>query len=72
MPPDLKITIADIREAGHCARMRGWFQQQALYDEFRKMVKGGSIDAEKLLATGDPRALNVVSKVMKREGLTDG
>jgi hypothetical protein len=67
VPPDLEITITDIRLAGHCARVRGFFMQHGLYDEFKEMMKGGTISAEKLLATGDPRAVQVVQLKLERE-----
>lgn len=70
--PELQITIDDIRKAGHCAKMRGWFQHHGLYDEFRDMVKGGSIDASKLLATGDPRVHQVIRAKAQREARDDG
>lgn len=65
-PDDLQISIDDIRKAGHCARMRGWFQQHGLYEEFKDLVKGGSIAASKLAATGDPRALQVIRCTIER------
>lgn len=71
VPPDLEITITDIRAAGHCARMRGFFMQHGLYDEFKAMMKGGTISAEKLLGTGDPRAVQVIQLKLQRER-TDG
>lgn len=65
---DLPITITDIRQAGHCAKdLRAWFRLHDLEDEFKAMVKGGSIPAAKLLATGDPRAIRVVGIVAERE-----
>lgn len=67
VPPGLEISVTDIRRAGHCARMRGFFMQHDLYDEFRAMMKGGTIAAEKLLATGDPRAEQVVQLKLERE-----
>ena len=72
IPPDMPITVTDIREAGHCGRMRGFFRQYGLEAEFREMTKGGSITAAKMLATGDARAIGVVKRVAKREGLLDG
>ena len=66
IPGDLEITITDMREAGHCARMRGWFMQHDLYDDFRLMVKGGSIPASKMIATGDPRAIKIVERKARK------
>lgn len=68
VPPDLQISITDIKRAGHCARVRGFFMQHDLYDEFKAMMKGGTIAADKLLATGDPRAVHVVQLKLEREG----
>jgi hypothetical protein len=65
IPPDLEITITDIRNRGHCARMAKFFRTNGLRDEYAAMIRGGSINAQTLAATGDPRALDVVAAKMK-------
>lgn len=59
-PDDLEISLADITILGRCRKVRPWFRDHGLDDEFRTLVKGGSIKASILLATGDPRAEQVV------------
>lgn len=70
--PNLRVTISDIRAAGHCANMRPFFRQHGLYAEFRVMIKGGSISAQQLLDTGDARAVQVVERMMAKEPRDDG
>lgn len=65
IPPDLEITITDIRKRGHCARMAKFFREHDLRDDYAAMIRGGSINARKLAATGDPRALDVVAAKMR-------
>lgn len=67
IPPDFPISMADIRAAGHCARVRGWCQRHDLYEEFKELVRGGTITAAKLLATGDPYARKVVERAFERQ-----
>jgi hypothetical protein len=67
IPPDLEITITDITILGRCRKMREWFRDNDLDDEFRALVKGGTISAEKLIATGDPRAAQVINAKLNRE-----
>lgn len=64
-PPDLIITISDIRKAGHCTRgARTWFEQQDL--DFRAFLRDG-ITAEDFLASGDAQAQQVVARKLARE-----
>ena len=65
IPPDLEITITDIVACGHCARMAQFFRSNGLRDDYAAMLKGGSISAVKLASTGDPRALNVVRRMIE-------
>lgn len=67
-PPDLEITITDIMNAGHCARLGKFFRDNDLAAEYRAMIKGGSIPASKLIATGDPRALRVAQRKIDEAG----
>lgn len=68
IPPDLEISIADIAARGHCARLAQFFRSNGLRDEYAAMIKGGSISAQQLAATGDPRAIDVVRAKIEREG----
>lgn len=69
IPADLEISIADIRRAGHCPRLGLFFHQNGLRQEYHRMIKGGSISARELAATGDPRAIRVVRlKIERQEG----
>lgn len=69
-PPDLIITINDIRKAGHCTRgARNWFEQQGL--DFRGFLKDG-ISAEDFLASGDAQAQQVVASKLQREAQRHG
>ncbi len=63
----MRITITDIRQAGHCvAGAREWAKA---YDiDFRDFIKNG-IDADVLLATGDAMAEQVVQRKIERENL---
>lgn len=65
IPPGLQITIADFRRAGHCARLAKFFRSNGLRDEYAAMIKGGSIDAQKLAETGDARVLRVIQMKME-------
>lgn len=66
----MRITITDIRAAGHCvAGARGWFRTYDL--DFRDFLKNG-IDAEVLLATGDALAEQVVERKIERESNGQG
>jgi len=61
----MRITITDIRNAGHCvAGARTWFGEYDL--DFRDFLKNG-IDADVLLATGDAMAVQVVERKIERE-----
>jgi hypothetical protein len=58
-----RITIDDVRKAGHCALgARRWFESHGL--DFRDFLKNG-IETERLLATGDGHAADMVRR--KRE-----
>lgn len=63
----VQISMADIRKAGHCARMRGAFRDHGLDAEFRTLVKGGTVSSDTLMATGDPRAIAVVRLKLERD-----
>ena len=65
IPPDLEITITDIVQCGHCARMAQFFRSNGLRDQYAAMLKGGSINARLFAATGDPRAINVVRRMIE-------
>lgn len=61
----MRITIDDIRGAGHCASgARKWFDTQGL--DFRGFLKNG-IAVEDFLATGDGQALQVVQRKLARD-----
>lgn len=63
----VKITITDIRQAGHCVSgSRDWFRAYNL--DFRDFIRNG-IDSDVLLATGDALAVQVVERKMERESL---
>lgn len=63
-----RITISDIRKAGHCVSgAKRWFEGHHL--DFRAFLKDG-IDAETLLATGDQLAQDVINH--KRGRNTNG
>ncbi len=63
----LRITITDIRLAGHCvAGARHWFEGQGL--DFRAFLKSG-LTARQLLDTGDALAEQVVNRKIVRDGL---
>lgn len=58
------VTIADIREAGHCvAGARTWFARHQI--PFKPGLKGGW-SSEVLLATGDTLAVKVVEIAERR------
>lgn len=61
----MRITITDIRLAGHCVSgTREWFAAYNL--DFRDFIRNG-IDADVLLATGDGLAVQVVERKIERE-----
>jgi arsenate reductase-like glutaredoxin family protein len=70
--PDLAISIADITILGRCRKMKAWFVENGLEAEFRELLKGGTIAAAKLKATGDPRADQVIRARLNREAAADG
>lgn len=58
-----KITISDIRSAGHCAKgVKSWFERHDL--DFKDFLKNG-IDEELFLQSGDALAARIVK--LKRE-----
>jgi len=62
----MRITITDIRKAGHCVSgARRWFETQDM--DFRDFLKDG-IDSKVLLDTGDAFAVNVVRLKRERDG----
>jgi hypothetical protein len=61
-PADLEINLADITILGRCRKVKAWFHDHGLDDEFKTLVKGGAIKASIVLATGDPRAEQVVRR----------
>lgn len=62
---ELIITMRDIREAKMCSRgTRAFFQRHGL--DWSAFLKNG-IPAEKLAATGDPMALQVVEVARGRK-----
>lgn len=66
----MRITITDIREAGHCVSgARTWFAGYNL--DFRDFIKNG-IDAADFLATGDAIAVQIVDRKIQREALDFG
>lgn len=70
MADDLRITITDVTKAGYCGRgARRWFEAYGLDAQFRTLMKGGSMSAEELLATGDAAAVRVVEAKVRREWL---
>lgn len=61
-------SVPGLRQSpGYCLPMtRTWFAQQGL--DFRAFARDG-IDAERLLATGDPLALRIVEHARSLEAL---
>lgn len=60
-----RITITDIRAAGHCARgARDWFERHGF--DFRTFLKDG-ISEDEFLATGDSLAAEVIKHKRERE-----
>lgn len=58
-----KITVTDLRRAGHCASgIKRWFDTQGI--DFRAFLKDG-IDDETLRATGDGQVLNALKQIEK-------
>lgn len=66
-PENIRITINDIRAAGHCTKgARRWFENYGL--DFRDFLKNGISGAD-FLATGDGLAAQVFQRKIEREGL---
>lgn len=60
-----RITITDVRRAGHCARgAKDWFARHGM--DFRAFLKEG-IDEAEFLEKGDALALQVVNHKRLRE-----
>lgn len=66
LPEGLTVTMNDIRTAGYCGRLGKFFRTHGLADDLRALAKGGTMPADRLLATGDPRAEHVVRLVLDR------
>ena len=65
MTDGMKITVDDVRKAGHCVRgAKDWFDRHNL--DFRKFVKEG-IPADEFLSSGDAIAQTIVNKKIERE-----
>lgn len=65
LDPDLRISIDDVRRAGHCPTgVRAWFEQHDL--DFRDFLANG-IDADLFLQAGDALAEQVVERKLSRE-----
>lgn len=63
VPPDLRITISDIRRAGFCVKgARGWLEGYGF--DFRDFLKNGAPAAD-ILATGDGQAEQVVAMKLR-------
>lgn len=61
----MRITVNDIRAAGHCSRgIKNWFDAQGL--DFRDFLKNG-IAVEDFLASGDGQARQVVERKIARD-----
>jgi hypothetical protein len=64
IPPDLVITIDDVRESIHCAAgVRAWAAERRL--DYNNFLERG-ITADELLATGDPKAIGFIRDKMSR------
>lgn len=62
----MRVTIDDIRKAGHCVKgAREWFARHGL--DFRDFVRNG-IDEETFLASGDAMAREIVERKRARDG----
>lgn len=60
-----RITIDDIRKAGHCVKgARRWFEANGL--DFAAFLKGG-ISEQEFLATNDALAEQVVTRKKERQ-----
>ena len=60
-----RVTIDDIRKAGHCVKgAKAWFERHDL--DFRDFLKNG-IDVDELLASGDSLAEQVVRSKRERD-----
>lgn len=65
-PPDLEITMSDVAKAGYCGKQRFWWRRYGLDAEFKTLVRGGSIPASVIAATGDPHAIKVIERKLQR------
>lgn len=60
-----RITINDIRAAGHCVLgARGWFERHDL--DWKAFLRDGA-DPDVLLATGDALAVQVIERKQERD-----
>jgi arsenate reductase-like glutaredoxin family protein len=60
-----KITITDVRRAGHCVKgAKTWFERNGL--DFKVFLKEGMTE-EELLATGDGLAQDVIAHKRRME-----
>lgn len=68
IPPDLIITVTDIRRAGFCIARgaKPWFDGRDDVPSFREFLKNGILATE-LAATGDGMALQVVERALKAQ-----
>ena len=63
---EARVTIDDIRAAGHCASgAKTWLQRHGF--DFRAFLRDGATEAE-LLATGDALAVQVINRKRERTG----
>ena len=66
MSEPLRITIDDVRRAGHCVRgARRWFEAHDL--DFRTFLKEG-LPAQAFLDTEDALGIQVVERTIERAG----
>lgn len=65
VPDDLRITIKDVRLAGHCVRgAKDWFQNHNF--NFEDVIRDGVL-ARDMVATGDEQGIRVVQMKLERE-----
>jgi hypothetical protein len=65
VPDDLRITIRDVRLAGHCARgARDWFERYGF--DFHAVL-GDGVPGRDMIATGDEQGIRVVMLKLERE-----
>ena len=65
VPDDLRITIKDVRLAGHCVRgAKEWFERYGF--DFGRVLQEGVLASE-MIATGDEQGIRVVRMKIERE-----